>query len=62
MTLEQKREDIDQAIEELRRACSHMEDLLSKVRPDLLPSADDYDKLLRARVDGRHETIGARAL
>jgi len=62
VALEQKREDIDHAIEELQRACAHLEDLLAKVRPDLLPSADDYDKLLRDRVDGRHETVGARAL
>ncbi len=55
VVFEQKREDIDHAIEELRTACSRLEDLLSRSRPDLLPSAEEYDKLVRARVDGLHE-------
>lgn len=62
VALEQQREDIGHAIEELYRACTHLEERLAKVRPDLLPSADDYDKLVRARVDGRHETADAKAL
>ena len=62
VALEQKREDIDHAIDVLTRACNHFEELLGQSRPDLLPSAEDYDKLLRPRVDGRHETVGAKAL
>ena len=35
---------------------------LAKVRPDLLPQAADYDKSMRARVDGHHhaEPVGAK--
>ena len=29
-----------------------LEARLAKVRPELLPSAEDYDKVLRARIDG----------
>jgi DNA-binding transcriptional MerR regulator len=55
VVFEQKREDIDHAIEELRGACATLETLLAGSRPDLLPSAEEYDKLVRARVDGLHE-------
>src|ERR1700742_1867839 len=41
VVFEQKREDIDHAIEELRKACGRLEDLLAKSRPDLLPSAGE---------------------
>ena len=60
VALEQKREDIDHAIVELTDACARLEEMLAASRPDLLPSAEEYDKLVRARVDGHHETIGAR--
>src|SRR5665213_2457948 len=60
VALEQQREDIDHAITELYDACAHLEALLAKVRPDLLPSAEEYDKILRARVDGHHESLGAK--
>src|SRR5450432_408744 len=52
VALEQKRDDIHHAIEELYTACARLEERLAKERPDLLPSADEYDKVLRARVDG----------
>ena len=55
LVFEQKREDIDHALEELRAACARMEQMLANSRPDLLPSADEYDKVVRARVDGLHE-------
>lgn len=58
--LEQKREDIGQAIDELTDACAKLEDKLAASRPDLLPSAEEYDRLVRARVDGRHEALEAR--
>jgi DNA-binding transcriptional MerR regulator len=54
--LEAQREDIDGAIEQLRGGCERMERQLSEIRPDLLPQADDYDQVLRARLDG---TLGA---
>ena len=61
VTLEAQREDLDHAIAELRTACERIEDQLSKSRPDLLPEAEAYDKVVRARVDGRHpEPLGAR--
>jgi DNA-binding transcriptional MerR regulator len=55
VVFEQKREDIDHALEELRAACGRMEKMLADSRPDLLPSAEEYDKVVRARVDGLHE-------
>lgn len=55
VVFEQKREDIDLALEELRTACARMEQMLADSRPDLLPSAEEYDKIVRARVDGPHE-------
>jgi ABC-type transporter Mla subunit MlaD len=50
--LEAQREDIDGAIEQLRGGCERMELQLAQIRPDLLPQADDYDQVLRARLDG----------
>jgi DNA-binding transcriptional MerR regulator len=55
LAFEQKRDDIDHALEELRDACARMEQMLANSRPDLLPSAEEYDKVVRARVDGLHE-------
>jgi len=49
--LEAQREDIDQAIESLRRTCAQVESQLAEVRPDLLPSAEDYEQVLTARLD-----------
>jgi DNA-binding transcriptional MerR regulator len=60
VALEQKREDIDHAIETLVDACKRMEANLAASRPDLLPKAEDYDKVLRARVDGHHEPAHVR--
>ncbi|HEY3798932.1 MAG TPA: MerR family DNA-binding transcriptional regulator [Caulobacteraceae bacterium] len=58
VTLEQQREDLDHAIDELRTACTDLEEQLAKSRPDLLPQAEAYDKVVRASVDGRHvETV-----
>lgn len=53
--LEQQREDIEGAINELRAACDRLEKHLSEKRPDLLPKAADYDQMLRARLDGHAE-------
>jgi DNA-binding transcriptional MerR regulator len=60
VVLEQQREDIDSAIEELRGACERMEKLLAAKRPDLLPRAADYDQVLRARLDGHPELAHAK--
>lgn len=58
--LEQQREDIDGAISELRTACDRIEKHLADKRPDLLPKAADYDQMLRARLDGHAELLGAK--
>jgi len=55
IALEQQREDIAGALEILNKACANLEEQLSKVRPDLLPQAEEYDRMVRARVDGHHE-------
>ena len=57
--LEQQREDIDNALIELREACNRLEKRLAEIRPDLLPRAADYEQVLRARLDGHAEaTLG----
>jgi DNA-binding transcriptional MerR regulator len=55
VAFEAQREDVEHAIDLLRGACTHFENQLSQVRPDLLPQAADYDSVLRARLDGVHE-------
>lgn len=60
VALDQKRDDIDHAIAELTRACARLEEMLAASRPDLLPSAEEYDRLVRPRVDGHHDALGAR--
>ncbi len=58
---EKQREDIADAIATLTAACATLEERIADVRPDLLPKAEDYDKVLRARVDGHHlEPLGAK--
>lgn len=56
LALEAQREDIDHAVSELKEAVAVFENRLAQVRPDLLPQAADYDSILRARLDGMHET------
>lgn len=60
VVLEQQREDIDGAIAELHAACDRLEKHLANQRPDLLPKAADYDQMLRARLDGHAEPVGAK--
>jgi len=56
VALEVQREDINGAIEELHKACARLEKHLAETRPDLLPRAEAYDKMLRERLDG----VGAK--
>ena len=49
--LRRQREDIAKAINELESGCAWMEERLAEVRPDLLPQAQDYDSVLRSRLD-----------
>lgn len=48
--LEAQRNDIEQAIDELRKGCDALEQHLKATRPDLLPRAADYDQVLRERL------------
>jgi len=60
--LKQQLEDIEGAIETAEQACAWMESKLSEHRPDLLPGAEDYEKLLRARLNhDHHHPFKARA-
>ncbi len=55
VTLEHQREDIEHAIDTLREACDSLEKQLAETRPDLLPKAEEYDQVVRERLDGVHE-------
>jgi DNA-binding transcriptional MerR regulator len=50
--LQSQKIEIDLAIQNLKSTCEVLEAQLAKVSPELLPSAEDYDKVLRARIDG----------
>ena len=52
--LKQQREDLDAAIETAEEACAVMERKLSEHRPDLLPGAEEYATLLKARLNPEH--------
>jgi DNA-binding transcriptional MerR regulator len=61
-TLKQQLEDIEGAIQTAEDACGWMESKLGEHRPDLLPGAEDYEKLLRARLNhDHHHPFKARA-
>jgi len=52
VALEQQKKDIDDAIAQLEMGVVAMESRLAETRPDLLPSAEAYDQMLRRRLDG----------
>ena len=52
--LKQQLEDIQGAIETAEEACDWMEKTLSEHRPDLLPGAEEYARLLKARLNPDH--------
>jgi DNA-binding transcriptional MerR regulator len=54
VAFEQQKQDIENAIEELKAGCEALEKRLAETRPDLLPQAADYDEMLRRRL-GDHE-------
>ncbi|MBN8551313.1 MAG: MerR family DNA-binding transcriptional regulator [Caulobacterales bacterium] len=49
--LKQQLEDIKGAIETAEEACDWMERTLAEHRPDLLPGAEDYARLLKERMN-----------
>jgi len=59
--LKQQLEDIEGAIQTAEDACAWMQSKLGEHRPDLLPGAEDYEKLLRARLNHDHHPFKARA-
>jgi len=60
VTLERQREDLDQAIAQLREACARIEQSLSKNRPDLLAAAESKAPA-PVRVGARQpEPVGGR--
>jgi DNA-binding transcriptional MerR regulator len=60
VALETQREDIDNAISELRGAIEAFEDRVQKQAPDVLPRAADYDQMLRSRLDGHVSMAAAK--
>lgn len=54
--LQAQKIEIDHAIQNLKDTCGVLEAQLAKVNPELLPSAEDYDKVIRARLDGEAHT------
>ena len=54
--LKQQLEYIQGAIETAEEACDWMEKTLSEHRPDLLPGAEEYARLLKARLNPDHPT------
>ena len=59
--LKQQLEDIEGAIQTAEEACAWMESKLGEHRPDLLPGAQDYEQVLRARLNHDHHPFKARA-
>ncbi len=58
VALERRRDDIDHAVAELRDACTSLEERLARERPDLLPTTEEYDSLLRPHPGPRRDNLG----
>ena len=50
-SLRAQRDDLDAAIRELEDGCAWLEERLAAVAPDKLPQAEDYDTMIRARLE-----------
>lgn len=50
--LRAQRDDVDHSIAVLEEGCARLETRLAAIRPDLLPQAERYEAVLRARLDG----------
>ncbi len=55
--LKQQRMDLDEAIATAEEACRVMEQRLGQYRPDLLPGAEEYASLLKARLNPDHGAV-----
>jgi DNA-binding transcriptional MerR regulator len=53
--LKRQREDIDAALEQLEDGVAKLEAHLSAEHPELLPQAEDYEAVVRARLDDPSE-------
>ena len=60
--LREQRDDVDHSIAVLEEGCARLEQRLSLLRPDLLPQADHYERVLRARLDDHAAPAGADQL
>lgn len=49
--LKRQREDIDAALRQLEESVAGLEQRLAATRPDLLPQAQDYEAVIRSRLD-----------
>ena len=56
VALERQKVDIDKAIVSLRLTMADLEAKLTRMRPDLLPRAGDYEQVLRAGLNEPHDT------
>jgi DNA-binding transcriptional MerR regulator len=55
--LKRQREDIKGAIAQLEDGCVRLEKRLADTRPDLLPQAQDYEAVIRSRLDDPPDTF-----
>lgn len=55
--LQAQRDDIDAALQELRDGVERLEQRLAAIRPDLLPQAEDYEAVIRARLGDPHDSF-----
>jgi len=60
IALEKQRADLDSAINDLYVGRARLEEKLAKIRPDLLPDADDRQKTSASRIDAHREALGAK--
>lgn len=61
VAFERQKADIEEHLEELRRACSRLEDFLAASAPELLPDASERPEPPRGRPGGERGLAAARA-
>ena len=55
--LKAQRDDIDAALAQLEEGVAGLEQRLAATRPDLLPQAEDYEAVIRARLGDPHDSF-----